>query len=230
MKRFALLCACVLAGESMAAAESLPTWTNSLGMRFAEVPAGSFQTETQRKMRIQKPFSLGITEITQAQWQAVMDANPSHHKGRSLPVEMITWDEANEFCRRLSAKDGRTYRLPTEAEWEWACRASQSGSFETEIDQRAWTLANAAKTMPVAQRAPNPWGFFDMQGNVAEWCADVHFDRNAKTRTQRVVKGGAYCYGRLDARPSARMGIESAKGMAMRTGFVGVRVVCEKPR
>jgi formylglycine-generating enzyme required for sulfatase activity len=238
MKRTAAFVVSAMSASCLAS--DAPVWTNSSGMRFIEVPAGIAELgsapdekgrnndERRRKERIERPFLLGATEVTQAQWTAVMGANPSSHRGRSLPVEMVTWNEANEFCRRLSEKDGRKYRLPREAEWESACRASRKGPLLDELSKRAWTLSNARDTMPVAQLSPNPWGFFDMQGNVAEWCSDTYTDAKGNTdKRRRIVKGGAFSYAPLDARPAWRLGLQSATGGAMRAFFVGFRVVCE---
>lgn len=228
--------------ESMLGAEPLATWKNQLGMRFVRIPAGEFEmgsptteagrksNEALRKTRIKYPFYLGVTEVTQAQWKAIMGSNPSYRKGPSLPVETVTWREAFEFCRRLTAKEGRIYRLPSESEWEWACRAGKKGAFQSEIDKHAWTRENATRLMPVARLAPNAWGLFDMQGNVAEWCSDIYSDRQGKTyRSQRVTKGGSFYHPPFSARPSARLPIESEEGMTIGTAFNGFRVLCENP-
>ena len=117
------------------------TWTNTLGMKFACIPAGEFDmgspeteagredNETLHRVKITKPFMMAITIVTQSQWKALMGGNPSHSKGDDLPVEQVNWDDAVLFCKEISEKEGKSYRLPTEAEWEYACVAMhrQSG-------------------------------------------------------------------------------------------------------
>jgi len=123
-------------------------------------------------VEITKPFYLGETEVTQAQWQRVMGSNPSNWKGNDLPVEQVSWEDAMEFCRKTG------YRLPTEAEWEYACRAGSTTRFSFgdaagDLGAYAWYDGNREKrTHPVSQKKPNAWGFLDMHGNVWEWCAD----------------------------------------------------------
>ncbi len=116
-------------------------YTNSLGMKFAWIPPGTFlmgsppseaeryDDETQHKVTLTRGFWIGVHPVTQAHWQAVMAVNPSHFKGDYLPVERISWDEAAAFCDALSLNDGKKYRLPTEAEWEYACRAGTTAPF-----------------------------------------------------------------------------------------------------
>ncbi len=124
------------------------------------------------EVQITRPFYLGETQVTQAQWQLVMGGNPSHEEGDDLPVETVSWDEAMEFCRKAG------YRLPTEAEWEYACRAGSTTRFsfgddEHRLGEYAWYEDNSSlRTHPVGQKKPNVWGFHDMHGNVWEWCAD----------------------------------------------------------
>lgn len=170
--------------------------TNSIGMRLALIPAGEFQMgspdsdadaahdeKPQHLVRITKPFYLGVTEVTQEQYERVMGVNPSSFKGAQLPVESVSWEDAMEFCRRLSALSsersaGRVYRLPTEAEWEYACRAGSKtkwsfGDDESLLKEHAWYSDNSNKTtQPVGQKRPNAWGLHDMHGNVLEWCSD----------------------------------------------------------
>lgn len=128
-------------------------------------------------------YWLGRTEITQAQWQAIMDyvPLPSHFQGSERPVEKVAWNIVEIFCDRLNAQEhaagrlpaGYEYTLPTEAQWEYACRAGSTGIFAGEIDALTWYDANSdGETHPVAQKQPNAWGFHDMHGNVTEWCAD----------------------------------------------------------
>jgi formylglycine-generating enzyme required for sulfatase activity len=112
--------------------------------------------------------------VTQAQWRAVMGGNPSLiEKGDNLPVTSVAWDEVKDFCRRLSQMTGEDYRLPTEAEWEYACRAGTTGAYADRLDDLAWYERNSgSKPHPVGRKRPNAFGINDMHGNVEEWCED----------------------------------------------------------
>jgi hypothetical protein len=150
----------------------------------------------QHKVHITKPFYLGVTEVTQEQYEKVIGKNPSWHSrtGRGagevkgidtshLPVEMVSWDEAAEFCQRLSAREGQAYRMPTEAEWEYACRAGSEtrycfGDDAGQLADFAWFAENSQRhPWPVREKKPNAWGLCDMHGNVWEWCYDW-FEQN----------------------------------------------------
>jgi serine/threonine protein kinase/formylglycine-generating enzyme required for sulfatase activity len=166
--------------------------TNSIGMKFVLIPAGEFvmgapdsdpyagnEEKPQHRVRITRPFYLGVTEVTQGQYRAVTSANPSRFKGSDdLPVEQVSWEDAIAFCDKLSANEGLSYRLPTEAEWEYACRAGGTTTFNSGDDyaslgEVAWYKGNSGnKTHPVGHLRPNAWGLFDMHGNVHEWCRD----------------------------------------------------------
>ena len=161
----------------------------------------------QHGVEITKPFYMGITEVTQAQYEAVMGANPSHFKGAANPVETVSWNDALDFCKKLSEKTRQAVRLPTEAEWEYACRAGSKSRFffgdaNGGLGDYAWYDANSIRTAhPVGQKKPNAWGLYDMHGNVAEWCADWYGDypKGAVTNPQgpasgssRVMRGGAW--------------------------------------
>ena len=170
---------------------------NSIGMELMLIPPGEFlmgspafedgrgDDETQHKVTLTKPFFMGITEVTQAQFFRVLRKNPSKFKAAKHPVETVTWDEAVEFCARLSdlpaeKRVGRVYRLPTEAEWEYACRAGTTTAYSFGNDQGQlsnygwWKVNSGGATHPVGLKKPNPWGLYDIHGNVWEWCQDWH--------------------------------------------------------
>jgi formylglycine-generating enzyme required for sulfatase activity len=125
-----------------------------------------------------------------------MGSNPSVFKGANLPVENVSWDDAQEFIKRMNARnDGHFYRLPTEAEWEYACRAGSTGDYAGNLDAMAWYDNNSGgKTHPVGQKSPNAWGLYDMHGNVLEWCEDVYHDNY----TGAPVDGSAWLTPRGD--------------------------------
>ena len=199
--------------------------TNSIGMRLALIPPGEFTMGSpksdakacvwespQHNVRITRPFYFGVYEVRQAEYENVMGTNPSYFKGADNPVEQLSWDDAVQFCKRLSAKEGRTYRLPTAAEWEYACRAGTRTRYSFRDDlaslkEYAWYMENSErKAHPVGERKPNAWGLRDMHGNVWEWCADWFDDYYAVSPTNdppgpevgvnRVSRGGGW---RLDA-------------------------------
>jgi len=198
-----------------------PGFTNSLGMKFATIPVGGFVMgcpehekgwsawETRHPVRIGRDFLLGIHPVTQAQWRAVMGNNPSCFKGDDLPVEMVSWKDAVAFCKKLGKMDGKKYRLPTEAEWEYACRAGTTTPFHTGptlSSRQANCYPNGKgpyreQTSRVGAYPPNPWGIFDMHGNVAEWCADFYGNyppgealdpEGPPTGNSRVYRGGSW--------------------------------------
>ena len=201
------------------------THKNSIGMEFVLIPAGTFQMgcsseaeecEDEEKpshsVTISQPFHLGKYEVTQAQWEAVMGNNPSKFKGADRPVDSVTWDDAQEFIKKLNAKEGHTrYRLPTEAEWEYAARAGSAtaysfGDDEGQLGNYAWYWENSdEETHPVGRKQPNAWGLFDMHGNVWEWVHDwygeKYYSAGAMTDPQgpesggyRVLRGGGWTY------------------------------------
>jgi formylglycine-generating enzyme required for sulfatase activity len=128
------------------------------------------------RVQITKAFEIGKYEVTQAQWQAVMGSNPSTIKGADHPVETVSKNDAHDFLAQLNARnDGYRYRLPTEAEWEYAARAGTTGSQIASLDEVAWYGANSEdETHPVGQKKPNAWGLYDMLGNVREWVEDQY--------------------------------------------------------
>jgi formylglycine-generating enzyme required for sulfatase activity len=222
---------------------------NSIGIKMTLIPVGSFimgspfdekgrqEDEFPHPVTISKPFYISVTEITQAQWRAMAGPDKSYFKGDSLPMEKVSWQEAQAFCQKLSQKEGKIYRLPTEAEWEYACRVPSSSSTTDALplDEMGWYAENSNEsTHIVAGKKANGWGLFDMLGNVAEWCADYYsaeyptdttLDPQGPAQgTYRVMRGGSWasfpngcrCAGRSDAPGSYQL---------KQTGF---RVVLEK--
>ena len=190
-------------------------YTNSLGMKFAWIPPGTFlmgspeneagryNDETRHRVTLTKGFWMGVHLVTQGQWQAVMGSNPSHFQSETRPVEMVLWEECQEFCRQLSKREGKVYRLPTEAEWEYACRAGTTtayyfGDDPAKLGAHAWYRENSnGQTHPIGQKSPNAWGLFDMQGNVWQWCEDYpcsdQVDPQGPVRGSfRVPRGGSW--------------------------------------
>ncbi|MBN1343018.1 MAG: SUMF1/EgtB/PvdO family nonheme iron enzyme [Phycisphaerae bacterium] len=169
---------------------------NDVKLELVLIPPGEFmmgspedgrprqdrEEKPQHRVRIAKPFYMGKYEVTQRQWQAVMGQNPSHFTGSDdLPVEEVSWEDCQAFCKKASAKVGMTIRLPSEAEWEYACRAgtrtrySYGDAMHPELGQYGWYDANSeGKTHRVGRLKPNPWGLYDMHGNLSEWCQDVY--------------------------------------------------------
>jgi formylglycine-generating enzyme required for sulfatase activity len=175
---------------------------NSIGMDFKVIPSGAFRMGarvTAQDLKQVDWFCFGVFEVTQSQYAKVMGKNPSKFSGANHPVETVNWNDATEFCRRLSNMPaetmlGRTYRLPTEAEWEYACKSGTETkhSFEGTLDEYAWYDMNSSnKTHPVGQKKPNRWGLYDMYGNVFEFCQDF-LDPRAISSRKRVVRGGSW--------------------------------------
>jgi formylglycine-generating enzyme required for sulfatase activity len=222
----AVIAACLAAGGLwyyMAGQRHWPETVLDLGnnvkMRLVLIPAGKFMmgspaTEAgrsgdeglQHEVTISKPFYMGVFEVTQEQYEQVMDDNPSDFKGSGNPVEDVSWDDAVEFCKKLSARTGKTVRLPTEAEWEYACRAGTTTEFHTgdalkpgqanadiPSNPGAWDRIMAGLGMssgqetiqpaPAGSFPPNGFGLYDMHGNVWEWCSDWH-DSYANAKNQ----------------------------------------------
>jgi formylglycine-generating enzyme required for sulfatase activity len=235
---------------ALAVAQETKELTNSLGMKLVLIPSGSFQMgspaneegghadEVQHEVKLTKPFYLGATEVTQGQYLKVVGKNPSNfQKGlvrdddtSNYPVESVTWQDAVNFCRKLNELPeekaaGRSYRLPSEAEWEYACRAGTTAAYSTgvgsdELHHFAWYSVSGSKsdktTHPVAMLKPNPWGLYDMHGNVWEWCQDHYQNRyeqeavtdphGPKFGTDHVVRGGSFLSKNNHCRSASRLG------------------------
>ncbi len=215
---------------------TVDTYTNSLGMTFKLIPAGTFMmgspedepgrksNETLHQVTLTQSYYMQTTETTQGQWESVMGSNPSGHLecGSECPVEAMTWGSVERFIAELNRMDEDAYRLPTEAEWEYAARAGSSSAFANggitdddmycepvnpNLSAMGWYCGNSNNTThEVAQKQANAWGLYDMHGNVWEWCSDWYEDYPAvavtdptgpSTGLSRVLRGGAYhrsCY------------------------------------
>ena len=231
------------------------TIENSIGMKLALIPAGEFlmgspdndrdaweSEQPKHTVRITKPFYMGVTEVTQEQYERVMGTNPSIFKGAQLPVERVSWEDAVKFCRELSAlpaerSAGRVYRLPTEAEWEYACRAGSKtkwsfGDAEPSLGEYAWYHSNSGeKTHPVGTKKPNAWGLYDMHGNVWEWCSDWYAEAyyansplddptGATSGSSRVLRGGSWAHNARSCRSAYRDGSTPSD----RSNYLGFRL------
>ena len=218
-----------LANFPKAVLKSLPSVRNSIGMELKLLPAGVFtmgDKDDEHGVMLTKPFMIGVHEVTQEQYEQVMGINPSDFRGSNNPVENVSWEDAVEFCRELSALPsekaaGHVYRLPTEAEWEYACRAGTTtaynfGDDDSELGDYAWIRENSGRTThPVGGKKPNAWGLYDMHGNVWEWCQDwykayprgtVTDPTGATSGSLRVTRGGCWCSAAGGVRSAERYG------------------------
>jgi formylglycine-generating enzyme required for sulfatase activity len=195
------------------------------------IPAGSFTMGTDKNIDEKPPhtvyvqsFLIGKTEVTQKQWQYVMGSNPSRFSacGPECPVENVSWNDIQEFIAKLNQKTGQKYRLPSEAEWEYAARAGTTtewshGNDDSRLGNYAWYSQNSgSKTQAVGQRLPNAFGLFDMHGNVWEWTQDCWHGTYAGapadgsswiagcSANYRVLRGGSWNYGSADLRSASR--------------------------
>jgi formylglycine-generating enzyme required for sulfatase activity len=178
-----------------------------MGCSAGESECGDDEKPAHR-VTITKGFEIGRHEVTQAVWQAVMGSNPSTFKAPDRPVEQVSWNDIQEFLAALNGRrDGFRYRLPTEAEWEYAARAGSTAAYHASLDAIAWYGVNSGgQTRPVGQKQPNAWGLHDMQGNVWEWCQDWYQadyyrklgtpkavdPRGPASGHQRVLRGGSW--------------------------------------
>ncbi len=214
----------------------------SFWMGSPETEAGRFDDEVLHRVELSRGYWLADTPVTQALWEAVMGGNPSGFKALDKPVENVGWDDCQTFVARLNARvQGLDARLPTEAEWEYACRAGTTtatwvGNLDirdneaVQLDAIAWYRANAeGSTHAVAQKAANPWGLYDMLGNVFEWCADrfgaydgrVHTDPQGVTDGSfRVLRGGAW----VSFARFVRAGFRNSNDPALRLDGIGLRL------
>ncbi|MBI5723299.1 MAG: formylglycine-generating enzyme family protein [Planctomycetes bacterium] len=226
---------------------------NKVTMKLVLIPAGKFKMGSledekgrikdegpQREVAISNPFYLGIYEVTQEQYEQVMGKNPSQFKAPANPVDSVPWADAVEFCKELSQKAGKTVMLPTEARWEYACRAGSKTRFcygddENKLDDYAWYDKNSGnKTHPVGQKKANDWGLYDMHGNVWEWCSDWYADsyENVKNEdpqgpdsgTRRILRGGGWSGTVYFCRSATRRGWSLPSS---RSSYFGFRVVVE---
>jgi formylglycine-generating enzyme required for sulfatase activity len=216
-----------------------PTSETITGIRMVRIPGGTFEMGSTDGDKDEIPvhtvtlsaFEMSATEITQGQYKAVMGKNPSHFTGDdNLPVESVSWNDAVSFCRALSQKTGSEFRLPTEAEWEYACRAGTTtkyslGDNASDLARAGWYFSNSSlKTHPVGQKTPNAWGLYDMHGNVWEWCSDwygnypsgsVTNPMGAQTGPYRVIRGGGWCNYVYNCRSAVGSATTRASGTAM---------------
>jgi formylglycine-generating enzyme required for sulfatase activity len=219
----------IVSGGAFQAGEQLV-----LGLALRWIPAGRFTVgspgseerrssdETQHEVVLSQGFFMAETECTQWQWEKVMGGNPSHFKGSERPVEKVSWDDAVEYCRKLTVKqrgegmlaEGWKWRLPTEAEWEYAVRAGTTGARHGELEAIAWHSGNSdSVTHVVGGKQANAWGLHDMIGNVWEWCSDWHGDyptgrvtdpTGPSSGSSRVNRGGSCFNDARNARSADR--------------------------
>ncbi|MDH5525624.1 MAG: formylglycine-generating enzyme family protein [Desulfobulbaceae bacterium] len=247
-----------------AASPADPEYRNSIGMGFRLLAAGTFMMgspeeepgrdtdETRHQVTLSRAFYMQTTEVTQGQWQAVMGSNPSMFVecGADCPVERVSWHEVQEFIARLNQQTGQSYRLPTEAEFEYAARAGSSQAFangpitqtacdlDPVLDAMAWYCYNAdERPHPVAGKQANAWGLYDMHGNVWEWCADSRTDGDypaapvtdplsPNAGEDRVIRGGSWSNDAWFARAANRDWTRPE----YRNDYVGFRLVLDPAR
>ncbi len=204
------------------------TKSNSFGMQFNLIPDGVYYMGSDdgdanerpvHRVELRRPFFLATYETTQNQYETILGENPSGFRGQDLPVEMVAWEDAVRFCEELSRRESQRYRLPTEAEWEWACRggtlaAWSFGDDVGELGRYGWTQENADNiTHPVGRKSANPLGLYDMHGNVWEFCSDwyaqyqpdpVADPLGPASGAYRTYRGGSYFFPAHESRSTNR--------------------------
>jgi formylglycine-generating enzyme required for sulfatase activity len=220
--------------------------SDQVKLTLVKIKPGSFtmgEGRSARQITLAKEYWIGATEVTQAQWKALIDGNPSYFKQMEeaprLPVEQVSWDDCQKWIEKLNAKlKDKKASLPTEAEWEHACRAGTQtkwsfGEEKSKLDAHGWFENNALMDLhPVGSKKANPWGLYDMHGSVWEWCADWYGDADAKSATdpkgpdkgtERVIKGGSFECKPDETRCAARKGADpsriSTEGANKEIGF-----------
>jgi formylglycine-generating enzyme required for sulfatase activity len=235
----------ILAEADAAQALMPASITNSLGMQMLWCPPGvflmgspedeeeRFESENHVQVQISQGFWMARTTVTQGQWEALMFGNPSRSKGPNLPVEYVSWGDAVEFCTKLNDIENRPsgyhYRLPTEAQWEYACRAGEKGPYSgSSLDEVGWYIGNSGNQMhEVGQKKPNSWRLHDMHGNVCEWCADWCDDKlksgidptGLSSGDYRVFRGGSWLSYASNCRAASRL----RSGPGLRSRDLGFR-------
>ena len=215
----------MLPASSKKAGERKILTADGIDYAFRWCPPGVFMMGRDSRLNHSKPvhqvkltkgFWLLETQVTQAMWQSVMGNNPSKFKGERNPVEYVSWEDCQSFCKKLSQKLGQRVQLPTEAQWEYACRAGTTGSYAGNLDEMAWYISNSdLTTHAVGQKKPNAWGLYDMHGNVWEWCSDyydsTYYSRSPKSDPEnttaspyRVSRGGSFNYLSVSCLPAYR--------------------------
>lgn len=210
------------------------SYTNSIGMKFRLIPAGSFELskggmfskDDPTEVKISRSFYLGVVEVTQEQYEKVCGNNPSHFKDPQKPVEEVIWSRANEYCKILSdlpdeKRQGNIYRLPSEFQWELACRADSKTAYHfgdqpNLLKEYSWNGKLSDGTTTVMSGKPNAWGLYDMYGNVYEWCSDwkapigkgpmLTDPHGPDDGLKRVARGGCWFTPDRDCRSSSRVG------------------------
>jgi formylglycine-generating enzyme required for sulfatase activity len=214
-----------------------------MGSPDSDPDASDFE-KPQHQVKVNS-FAIGKYPVTQAQYEAVMGTNPSYFKNNPQnPVEKVSWNDAQAFCQKLSQITGKTYRLPTEAQWEYACRAGTTtryyfGDNDNQLGDYAWYNGNSNNTThPVGQKKPNGWGIYDMSGNVWEWCEDDWHDsyKNApddgsawinndnRSQSRKCLRGGSWGSNPFSCRSAFRL---YNVRRDYRFNYLGFRVVCD---
>ena len=220
------------------AGERAVVFFNNVEFVFRWCPAGTFTMgspeteegrdtgETQHQVTLTKGFWMLETEVTQKQWETVMGDNPSEFKGDDLPVENVSWDDCQEFCKKTG------FLLPTAAQWEYACRAGTTGAYAGNLEEMAWNVSNFSgmTTHPVGIKKPNAWGLYDMHGNVWEWCQDRYGDyplgsvtdpTGPSNGSDRVLRGGCF----INSAQDCRSANYSSLGPDIPSPSVGFRII-----